>query len=122
MWPSSWTRASRTERTDAEARCKRRRPPHPRGLSPRHGPPPCALRLFLDFEQLDFKNERCAAGDFWRSPLISIGEIRRADQFRLLSRLHQLQTLSPARDHAGERKLGRLPPLNGAVEDRSIDE
>ena len=68
-----------------------------------------------DFEQFDFEDERRAAWD-GRTALISIGDIRRANQRSLSADPHLLDTFRPALDHLIEREFGRLVAFVRTVE------
>src|SRR5262249_11798980 len=78
-------------------------------------------KLLDDVEQLNLENERGASRD---SDLVqmTVGDRRRAGQFRLLARLHPLQALGPAGNDLGQRELGRLAALDRAVKDGAVDE
>ena len=74
-----------------------------------------------DLEKFDLEDECRAAGNR-RIALISIGEVRGADQSGLSANLHLLQALGPASNDSPDRELGRLVSLVGVVELRSIDQ
>src|SRR4029077_15383537 len=77
--------------------------------------------LGADFEQLDFENERGAAGNR-RAALVPIREDGRADELRLAADLHLLHALGPTGNHAVERERCGLVALIGAVELGSVNQ
>src|SRR3989442_10904913 len=66
-----------------------------------------------DAEQLDLEDERGAAGDGGRVPVVAVGDVRGADELRLLADVHLLHALGPALDDAAQRELGGLASLVG---------
>src|SRR5713226_685845 len=105
--------------------------PWPRNVTParpgglQHDPSKMAAVLVLlavDAEQLDLEDQRGAARDGRRVSMVAIGDVRGADQLRLLADVQLLHALGPALDHAVERELRRLAPLVGGIEDGAVDQ
>src|SRR5713101_3745580 len=84
---------------------------------------PAVLALLaVDAEQLDLEDQRGAARDGRRVSMVAVGDVRGADQLRLLADVQLLHALGPALDHAVERELRRLAPLVGGIEDGAVDQ
>src|SRR5689334_20831827 len=78
--------------------------------------------LLRNSQQLDFEDQRRAAGDVRRSSPVAIGDVRRADQLCFPAHLHLLNALGPRRNHPVQRKLRRLIPGVGAVKLLAVDQ
>src|SRR5580700_4719076 len=69
----------------------------------------------LDGEQLDFKNERGAAGNVGGRALVAIGDGGGTHQLGLSADFHLFQAFGPTTNHTVKRKFGRFIALVGAV-------
>ena len=67
------------------------------------------LLLLSDVEELDLEDERRAARDLLAGAFVAVREVGRDREARLAADLHKLEPLGPARDHAAQRELDRLP-------------
>src|ERR1035438_8661091 len=86
----------------ASGRGFRRRAGRPRALPASSGSPRKYFEggLLLDRDQLDLEDQRRAALDLRGASRVAVGELRRAHEAGLATRLHELETLRPARDAA----------------------
>src|SRR3954465_10153518 len=76
----------------------------------------------VDAEELDVEDQGGAAGDGRGMAVVAVGDVRRADEPRLLAHLHLRHAFGPALDHLVQGELGRLPALVGRVEDGAVGE
>src|SRR5664280_1010129 len=99
----------------ASGRGFRRRAGRPRALPASSGSPRKYFEggLLLDRDQLDLEDQRRAALDLRRASRVAVGELRRAHEAGLATRLHELETLRPARDDAGQRERHGLTAVDG---------
>src|SRR5450759_1025946 len=108
----------------ASGRGFRRRAGRPRARPASSGSPQRSSEggLLLDREQFDLEDQRRAALDLRGASRVAVGELRRAHETGLAARLHELETLRPARNDAAQRERHGLAAVDGAVEDGSVPE
>src|SRR5688572_31062296 len=79
--------------------------------------------VLLNLDQLDLEDERLVRTDRpARRAARAVSEFRGYIKSRLAAFLDQLEPLRPSLDHAIQRKLRGFAPLDGTVEDRTVEQ
>ena len=84
----------------------------------------CAKRMkdLLDSQQFDFEHQRAVWWNKRAGAIRSVGEVRRNLEFEFVTDFHELETFGPTGNHAIQGKTDGFAALDGAVEDRSVEQ